>query len=317
MAQPGFAPDIPVICIGNLVVGGAGKTPVALEVAELCRKLGRRPGFLSRGYGGSVEGPVIVSPALTAADVGDEALLLAAQAPVVVAADRVSGAKLMSAIGIDAIVMDDGFQNPSLGKDLSIVVVDAERGIGNGLVFPAGPLRALLPAQMRLAHALVVLGDGEGGAPVRAAARAGLPILRGRTEPIRRRALKQKPYLAFAGIAQPEKFFATLAAAGASIGSTVSFPDHHPFSETDCEMLLAEAARRQLSLITTAKDRARLRGRAGVAARLAAATETLAIRIRFDEPKRLTALLSDALEAHAGAYRRALRVSPAAVPVPA
>ncbi len=179
MARPGVTLDVPVICIGNLVVGGAGKTPTALEVASVCRKLKLNPGFLTRGYGGRERGPLCVSAgAHTAEDVGDEALLLAQFAPTVIAADRPSGAKLLAQLGADVVVMDDGFQNPSLDKDLSLVVIDAERGIGNGFVFPAGPLRAPLAAQIRIADALVVLGEGAGGKAVRIAARAGRPTLR-------------------------------------------------------------------------------------------------------------------------------------------
>src|SRR4051812_36607681 len=152
MQGEGAAASIPVICIGNLVVGGAGKTPTALEIASVCRKLHMRPGFLTRGYRGQERGPLYVSPAIhSAADVGDEALLLAQFAPTVVAADRPAGAKLLASLGADVVVMDDGFQNPSLRKDLTLVVVDGARGVGNGFPFPAGPLRAPLVAQMRCA----------------------------------------------------------------------------------------------------------------------------------------------------------------------
>ena len=150
MARAGVTVELPVICVGNLVVGGAGKTPTALEVASVCRKLRLNPGFLTRGYGGKESGPLCVSPAIhTAAEVGDEALLLAQFAPTVVAADRPSGAKLLARLGADVVVMDDGFQNASLSKDLTLVVIDGARGIGNGWSFPAGPLRAPLVAQMR------------------------------------------------------------------------------------------------------------------------------------------------------------------------
>ena len=141
-AGPGVSVGVPIICVGNLVIGGAGKTPTAIEVANVCRQLRLNPGFLSRGYGGREAGPVLVSHAIhTASDVGDEPLLLARHAPTVVAADRPSGAKLLASIGVDVIIMDDGFQNPSLAKDLSLIVIDAARGIGNGFIFPAGPLR--------------------------------------------------------------------------------------------------------------------------------------------------------------------------------
>jgi tetraacyldisaccharide 4'-kinase len=195
--------------------------------------------------------------------------------------------------------MDDGFQNPSLEKDLSLVVIDAARGIGNGLVFPAGPLRAPLKAQMRAADALVVLGDGPGGEGVCVAARAGRPILRAQTEPVRRRGLKRRPYLAFAGIADPAKFYAALVSAGATVGLTMDFPDHHAFTHAECEAILAEAKRRNLVPITTEKDRVRLNRAGDAAERLAAATETFPVRIRFEEPKRLIALVNDALAAHA------------------
>ena len=161
-------------------------------------------------------GRSVVSPAVhTPRDVGDEALLLAQFAPTVVAVDRPSGAKLLASLGVNVVVMDDGFQNPSLTKDLALVVVDAERGIGNGFVFPAGPLRAPLAAQIRIADALVVLGEGTAA---RASGWRRAPdarCLRAQIEPVRRRGLKRRPYLAFAGIADPAKFYAALAAAGA------------------------------------------------------------------------------------------------------
>ena len=218
MERPGALVGAPVICIGNFVIGGAGKTPTALEVANVCRKLGLTPGFLTRGYRGRETGPLLVSRTAHApSDVGDEAHLLAHSALTVVAADRPSGAKLLVSFGANVIVMDDGFQNSSLHKDLSLVVLDAGRGIGNGLVFPAGPLRAPLYRQARLADAILVLGAGTGGKGVRVAARAGRPILHAHTESVRRRGLKRRPYLAYAGIADPKKFYAALAATGATI----------------------------------------------------------------------------------------------------
>lgn len=309
MGRPGVSAGVPVICVGNLVVGGAGKTPTALEVASVCRKLRLNPGFLTRGYRGRETGPLMVSLAIHGPhDVGDEALLLAQYAPTVVAADRLSGAKLLASLGADVVVMDDGFQNPSLDKDMTLVVVDAARGIGNGFVFPAGPLRAPLNQQMRLADALVVLGEGSGGKALRAAARAGLPILRAKTEAARRRGLKRHPYLAFAGIGDPGKFYDTLTASGAVVEHTMSFPDHHVFTHNDCEAIMAEAKSRGLVPITTEKDRARLSRGGDAAERLAAAAETLPIHVRFDEPRLLAVLIEDAVADHASAYRR---VSPA------
>lgn len=316
MGRRGASAGVPVICVGNLVVGGAGKTPTAIEVANVCRKLNLKPGFLTRGYLGRESGPLWISSGLhTAADVGDEALLLAQFAPTVVAADRPSGAKLLASLGVEVVVMDDGFQNPSLRKDLTLVVVDGERGIGNGHVLPAGPLRAPLATQIRAADALVVLGDGAGGKGIRIAARAGRPTLRGKIEAVRKRGLKRNPYLAFAGIAHPQKFYASLAEAGAVVAHTMSFPDHHVFSEAECDAILAEAKNRGLVPITTEKDRARLSGSGG-AARLAAATETFPIRVRFEEPRLLLTLVEDAIAARGSAYRREPVISPGGAKVP-
>lgn len=318
MARSGVTIGVPVLCVGNLVVGGAGKTPTALEVASVCRKLNLNPGFLTRGYLGKERGPIFVSPAThSAEDVGDEALLLAQFAPTVASVDRPAGARLLALLGANVVIMDDGLQNPSLNKDLSLVVVEAGRGIGNGFVLPAGPLRAPLAAQIRRADVLVVLGEGSGGRSVRMAARAGRPILRARTEPARRRGLKRRPYLAFAGIAHPAKFYQSLAAAGATIGHTMDFPDHHFFTPADCEAILAEAKSRDLVPITTEKDRVRLTAASDAAIRLAAATETFPVRVRFEEPRRLTTLIADAVAAHGSAYRREPLISRAAEKVPA
>ncbi len=156
---------LPVICIGNFTAGGGGKTPTAIAVASLLAELGARPAFLTRGYGGSSAGPILVKKGQSAEEVGDEPLLLAEAAPTVVSADRPAGAAAIEATEADIIVMDDGFQNPSLAKDLSLVVVDAAAGIGNGLIIPAGPLRAPLEAQLARADALVVIGEGGKAAP--------------------------------------------------------------------------------------------------------------------------------------------------------
>jgi tetraacyldisaccharide 4'-kinase len=316
MAKYGISVDVPVICVGNLVVGGAGKTPTAIEVASACRKLRLSPGFLTRGYRGRERGPTVVSPGVHSAHVvGDEALLLAQFAPTVISADRPGGARLLASLGVDVVVMDDGFQNPSLRKDLALVVIDAGRGVGNGFVFPAGPLRAPLADQVRCADALVVLGEGAGGKGVRMAARAGRPILRAHIEPARRRGLKRRVYLAFAGIADPAKFYAGLTAAGASIGHTMNFPDHHLFTQEDCEAILAEAKSRDLIPITTEKDRVRLNRAGDAAERLAAATETFPVRVRFEEPRRLIGLISDAVAAHGSAYRRQRVIVPDAATI--
>ena len=232
---PAFRPPVPVVCVGNFVAGGAGKTPTCITLARLARGRGLKPGFITRGYGGLAKGPLLVDPAVhDAATVGDEPLLLAASAPTVIGGDRVAGAKRLLEEGVTLIVMDDGFQNPSLAKDLSLVCVDAEVGIGNGMVTPSGPLRAPLAVQLRKADALVLIGEGERGeALVRTAARAGRQVLRATLKPARVREFRKEPLLAFAGIGRPEKFFASLEAAGATVKRRIPFPDHHRFSEDD------------------------------------------------------------------------------------
>jgi tetraacyldisaccharide 4'-kinase len=258
LAQPGTRAAIPVICIGNPTVGGAGKTPAALAVAQLLIAAGERPAFLTRGYGGSLAGPVTVANH-TAAEVGDEPLLLARVAPTVVAHDRAAGARLARETGASVIVMDDGFQNPSLKKDLSILVIDAQRGLGNGRLLPAGPLRAPLDAQLARAHAILIVGEESGAQPVAA---HGLPVFHARLEPDPGAvtALIGQRVLAFAGIGDPEKFFATVAAAGIEAPIRRGFGDHHRYRADEAAALVAEAERERLILLTTEKDMARLTG---------------------------------------------------------
>jgi len=286
LAQAGRSAGIPVICIGNLTVGGAGKTPTALAVAGLLRDVGKNPFVLSRGYGGTLEGPVRVDAAHhRAADVGDEPLLLARSLPAIIARDRVGGAETARAAGADVIVMDDGFQNPSLTKDLSIVVVDGRRGIGNGCVFPAGPLRAPLKPQLRRAHAVLVIGPIEGASEIITAAQArGLPVFHGNLEPdpAALAVLQGRKVLAFAGIGDPEKFFVTLAASGVELAERKAFPDHHRYRKDEAAGLIARAETQGLTLVTTEKDAARMAGEPDLAA-LAAAARTLPVTLKVAE----------------------------------
>ncbi|SFG75306.1 tetraacyldisaccharide 4'-kinase [Methylobacterium gossipiicola] len=258
MDRPGVHAPCPVICVGNFTLGGAGKTPTALALATMLRDLGAAPAFLTRGYGGCLTGPVRVEPDRHgAAETGDEPLLLARHAPTVVARDRVAGARQCVALGADVIVMDDGLQNPALAKDLALAVVDAGAGLGNGRVFPAGPLRVSLARQWPHVHGIVLVGDGAPGEAVAEdAARRGLPVHRARLVP--GGDWDGRRVLAFAGIGRPEKMFATLRAAGADVAGTWAFPDHHPYRRTDLDALAAEAARLGADLVTTAKDHVRL-----------------------------------------------------------
>jgi tetraacyldisaccharide 4'-kinase len=284
MAQSGYSAGIPVLCVGNLTLGGAGKTPAAMAVARILDAAGRRPVMLSRGYGGALAGPVGVDPARhSAADVGDEPLLLARYAPTIVARDRAAGADAARAAGAGSIVMDDGFQSPALHKDRSILVVDGRRGIGNGMVFPAGPLRAPLQSQFGRANALMVIDAGAGGETVAAMTR-DTPVFHGRLEPDAQALaiLKGQPVLAFAGIGDPQKFFATLRDAGIEIGATVPFPDHHRYRRSEARDLIERAGRGGLLLVTTEKDQARLAGQDDLAA-LAAITRALPVTLQVAE----------------------------------
>ena len=308
MKARGRKAGLPVICLGNLTIGGAGKTPAALAVAQLLHTVHERPFFLSRGYGGRLAGPLRVNPGLHhAADIGDEPVLLARLAPTVVARDRVAGAAFAASAGASVIVMDDGFQNPSLVKDLSIVLVDGHRGVGNGRVVPAGPLRAPLDLQLDRAQALVVVGTPDGAARVvERAERRRIPIFHGRLEPDRSvvNAIGQSTVLAFAGIADPEKFFATLAAAGIQVTNRTGFPDHHRFSAAEATDLLAQAQANNLMLVTTEKDLARLAG-APELQKLAAHASALPVRLLIDQQDRLREMILTTITSHrAAALRR-------------
>jgi tetraacyldisaccharide 4'-kinase len=298
LKQRGQRAGVPVVCIGNFTAGGAGKTPTALGVAHMLAAAGERPVFLSRGYGGRLAGPVLVDPANHGADqVGDEPLLLACAAPTVVARARVEGAALAVAAGAGVIVMDDGFQNPSLAKDLSVLVVDGRYGIGNGRVIPAGPLRAPLEAQLARAHALVVIGTASGAADVIAAARAyNIPVFaaRLRPDPGFVTAVGGGRALAFAGIGDPQKFFATLADAGIVVAATRSFPDHHRYTQAQARALCDDADRDGLILVTTEKDHVRLAGDAELA-ELAAHAHALPVALALDDEERFRSLLLDRL----------------------
>ncbi|MGU3359499.1 tetraacyldisaccharide 4'-kinase [Methylobacterium sp. M6A4_1b] len=258
MDRPGAEAPCPVLCVGNFTLGGAGKTPTALALAARLRALGANPAFLTRGYGGRLAGPLRVDPArLSAAKTGDEPRLLARVAPTILARDRPAGAALCVREGADVIVMDDGLQNPSLAKSLSLAVVDAGAGLGNGRPFPAGPLRVPLARQWRHVHGLVLIGTGDRGEAVAEAARArGLPVHRARLVP--GADLTGRRVLAFAGIGRPEKFFASLEEAGAEIVGRRSFADHHAYAAADQRALATEADRLGADLVTTEKDHVRL-----------------------------------------------------------
>jgi tetraacyldisaccharide 4'-kinase len=280
--RPWRAP-VPVICVGNLVAGGAGKTPVALALARRLGAQGRAVHLVSRGYGGRLAGPLAVDGARHhAAEVGDEPLLLAEAAPCWVARDRVAGARAAIAAGARLLLLDDGFQNPSLAKDLSLVVVDGGYGFGNGRVLPAGPLREKLGAGLARADAVVLIDADRAGIAPRL---AGKRVLRARLVAENAAEFAGREVVGFAGIGRPAKFFATLDAAGAKIVARHAFADHHPYGADEMRRLLAEAEGARALLVTTAKDAVRLppewRGRVGV----------LEVAVVFDDPPALDRLV--------------------------
>ncbi|MEL6952588.1 MAG: tetraacyldisaccharide 4'-kinase [Pseudomonadota bacterium] len=253
-AGPRVEAGVPVICVGNLTAGGTGKTPVVMHLAQLLRDAGRTPHIVSRGYGGTLKGPVAVDPKRhKAADVGDEPLLLTGFAPVWVAENRALGAKAAVAAGADILIFDDGFQNPGVRYDLSILVVDAARGFGNGRIIPAGPLREPLGKGFGRADLAILMGQGEVDIP------GELPVLRGELRPLPTgMPLQNAPVLAFAGIGHPERFFATLEAAGAQILRRIALGDHQPLTRPLMRRIETEALARNALMVTTEKDAVRL-----------------------------------------------------------
>lgn len=301
-AQTPYCSSLPVICIGNFVAGGAGKTPLAIAVANRLKDWGETPYFLSRGYGGRISGPHFVQPDQDlAAAVGDEPLLLARHAPTVVAHDRKAGALFIEEQSATIVVMDDGFQNPALAKDLSLIAVDSQQGLGNKKIIPAGPLRAPLAFQREIADAIIVLGDNSQNALRRLAdAMSGLPIMSGRIVPHGDTEwLSGSRVIAFAGIGRPEKFFTTLRELDAEIGSAHTFPDHHVYSDDDAKRLLTLAGDMGLPLVTTEKDWVRMHGRTGSVGTLRDQTRTVAIEIALEQASedQLDQLIKNALRA--------------------
>jgi tetraacyldisaccharide 4'-kinase len=298
LQSEGVDAGIPVLCVGNYHVGGAGKTPTVLALTRLLRDLGETPVVLSRGYGGRLRGPVRVDPARhDATDVGDEPLMMVRSVPVVVARDRVDGVALARSMGASVILMDDGFQNPAISKDACLIVIDGDRGLGNARVFPAGPLRAPLAPQLDRTDALIVVGDGPAAGAVAAAISArDKPVLSAHLRPddASVASLRGKRVLAFAGIGDPGRFFNTLRAAGIEVARQRVFSDHHPFAPDEIESLVADAGRDGLTLVTTEKDLARLR-EAGELPSWARAIVPFAVTLEFDSPVKLRRFVSERL----------------------
>lgn len=280
----GHCAKVPVVCVGNFTLGGAGKTPTVIALCELLKERGEHPFVLSRGYGGNEAGPRHVDLKRDTADlVGDEPMLIAQHADVVIGRDRVAAAEHAERLGASILVMDDGMQNPGLAKTLTLAVVDGGTGFGNGLTFPAGPLRAPFALQIRAVDALLVIGEGDAGRRIATAAeKRGLQVAFGRIEPTPESgALKGLRVLGFCGIGQPDKFRATIREVGADLVRFRAFPDHHVLSRPEADDLITLAAEQSLALVTTEKDQMRLLGHLETRGLLAGLANVIRVRLKF------------------------------------
>ncbi len=264
MARRGEKVALPVICVGNVTAGGAGKTPTTAALAALLASSGEKPFIISRGYGGTLAGPVLVDPAThSAAEVGDEPLMLAQDHKVIIARHRPDGARMARALGASIVLLDDGLQNAALRKDCSIAVFDGAVGTGNGRCVPAGPLRAPMAAQWPHIDIIIIIGEGAAGQEIAADARARHnPVFEASlsAEPTVAARLRGQRVLALAGLGRPAKFTATLRQVGAEVAATAFFPDHHPYSRTDVSRVAAQARALDVPVVTTRKDAMRLAG---------------------------------------------------------
>lgn len=275
----------PVICIGNLTAGGTGKTPVALSIAELLQEQGRTPFFVSRGYGGKLKNIVVDNKSHSAQDVGDEPLLLSEQAPVVVNPDRYQGALTAIKNGAEIIVMDDGYQNPGLKKDLSFLVFDGEFGCGNQQGIPAGPMRETLQDGLKRAQAVIIIGDDKHNLKEQV---GSLPVFFGKISP-KIPAETNKKIIAFAGIGRPQKLYNSLQEVGFTVSESYDFPDHHQYTVKELKQLIDRAETLGIEIYTTTKDFVK------IPAELRQKFNVLKIEIQWDDKNALTNFLKNNL----------------------
>ena len=256
LSKPAKTP-VPVICIGNAGLGGGGKTPTALGLGKILNTMGLSAAYLTRGYGGSLKGPLAVQPSHhKAKDVGDEPLLLASHGLTLVSKNRKKALQLINPEKIDVILMDDGYQSHTIEKHTHILVVDGKKGFGNGLVFPAGPLREPLCMSLKRAQAILIIGPASDDVK-QALKGASCPIWTATPKLDIPKDFPKKVY-AFAGLAFPEKFFDSLKNRGIEVLEQKSFPDHHPFGDLEMQHLKQDARKKKLPLVTTEKDYMRL-----------------------------------------------------------
>ncbi|MEZ5648337.1 MAG: tetraacyldisaccharide 4'-kinase [Alphaproteobacteria bacterium] len=285
-----YRASLPVLCVGNIVAGGAGKTPIVLDLLQRLQQRGETPWALIRGYGGTHAGPLMVDPVVhNFRDVGDEALLLATAAPTIVARDRAAGAKLAMKQGATILVLDDGLQNSGLVKTHCFLVMDGSYGLGNGRVIPAGPLRESMTSALTHSHTVIILGEDQHNL----AALIGnqRDLLKARMTPaLGHDSIAGQKVLAFAGIGRPSKFAATLSSLGAQVVGLREFPDHHPYKRKEIAQLLAEAAATQSRLITTTKDFVRL------PSDLRHSILVLPITVTWENPQKIETLLDEVLK---------------------
>jgi tetraacyldisaccharide 4'-kinase len=288
VGRPGWTAPVPVICCGNPGAGGSGKTPLALDLAARLTARGKHPAFLTRGHGGRLKGPLRATSAHDATDIGDEAQLLATTAPTYVGPDRAGTARLALTEGADVLVMDDGLQNPTLTKSLSLLVIDGGAGFGNAQIIPSGPLREPIRTAAARCRAAVLIGNDSTNALSQLP--PGFPILHARIVPNQSDLEALPPrLLAFAGIGRPEKFFETLTRSGHPPIETRTFADHRPYTPADLDALHTRAATLDATLVTTEKDLVRLKPaqRRNI--------QILRIALAWNDPTQIEALLDEAL----------------------
>lgn len=276
--------DAKVICVGNLTAGGTGKTPVSIALAKLLIEHNRTPFFVTRGYGGTLQDILVNLSEHQACEVGDEPLLLARQAPVIVNRKRVDGARKAVSLGADTVIMDDGFQNPALHKDISFLVIDGEAGFGNGFCIPAGPLREFTSRGLRRAQGVIIVGEDKHNL----AAKLNIPVFRAHITPICPQ-LNNSRTIAFAGIGRPQKFYQSLQSCGFEIIKTFDFPDHHFYQENELKQIMEEAQSCKAEIFTTSKDYVK------IPAHLRSHFNVLEIEIAWDTPEQLAQFITDRL----------------------